>query len=368
MGGRLDEFLGGVVVIRRAALVVLLGLVSTSCAALGLTGDCGGTEIIASFEQVGDLVEAATVQSSDVKIGLITEIELDESDWHAQVTMCLNEGEKIPADSEAIVRTTSLLGEKFVDLHPNSIGAPYLEDGDILDVDQTSKATELEDVFASLAQILGTGNLEEINRFTAAQAKVLGENSTELREVLGRLHQFTDTLVSRKGDIASSLDSLDDVSRFALGNTATLQRFLDSFGEASGVLADQKEGLQQLLVSLDRFTEVAIRLLDATDEGLTDQFGKLRPVLRTVVANSGNLTRAIKTLATFSDWFPETMPGDYLQLDVCQAVETTTQGTSCPQSDRNDDESATGGTSGNSSEPSGGDLETILRLPLEGNN
>ena len=357
--------------IRRAALIVFLGLASTSCAALGLTGDCGGTELIAEFEQVGDLVEAGNVQSADVKIGLITEIELDESNWYAQVTMCLNDGEKIPQDSEAIVRTTSLLGEKFVDLHPNSVGAPYFQDGDVINVGQTSKATELEDVFASLAQILGTGNLEEINRFTAAQAKVLGENSTELREVLGRLRQFTDTLVSRKGDIASSLDSLDDVSRFALGNTATLRRFLDSFGEASGVLADQKEGLQQLLVSLDQFTEVSIRLLDATDEGLTDQFGKLRPVLRTVVANSDNLTRAIKTLATFSDWFPETMPGDYLQLDVCQALETTTQGTTCPQSDKNDDESASGSTTdggGDTAGTSGGDLETILRVPLEGRN
>ena len=357
-------------VIRRAALIVLLGLVSTSCAALGLTGDCGGTELIAEFEQVGDLVEAGNVQSADVKIGSVTEIELDESDWHAQVTMCLNEGEQIPEDSEAIVRTTSLLGEKFVDLHPNSVGAPYFEDGDIINVENTSKATELEDVFAALAQILGTGNLEEINRFTAAQAKILGENSTELREVLGRLRQFTDTLVNRKGDIASSLDSLDDVSRFALTNTNTLQRFLDSFGEASGVLADQKEGLQHLLVSLDEFTEVSIRLLDATDEGLTDQFGKLRPVLRTVVANSDNLAKALQTLATFSDWFPETMPGDYLQLDVCQALETTTQGTSCPQSDRNDDESASKATAdGNDSAgSSGGDLETILRVPLGGRN
>ena len=135
--------------IRRAALVVLLGLASTSCAALGLTGGCDGTELIANFEQIGDLVEAANVQSSDVKIGSTTEIELDESDWHAQVTMCIQPGERIPTDVEAIVRTTSLLGEKFIDLSSPSLGGPYLEDGAVLDVDQTSKATELEDVFAA---------------------------------------------------------------------------------------------------------------------------------------------------------------------------------------------------------------------------
>ncbi len=351
----------------------MFGLASTSCAALGVTGGCDGTEVIGEFEQVADLVEAANVQSSDVPIGSITEIELDEGDWVAQVTMCLDADEKVPADVEAVVRTTSLLGEKFIDLKPQSVGAPYLEDGDVIEVDQTSKATELEDVFARLATILGTGNLAEINRFTAAQAKILGENAGELKEVLGRLRQFTDLLVSRKGDIAASIDSLDDISRTALGNTEVLQRFLDSFGRASSVLANQKKGLQDLLVSLDRFSEVSIRLLEATDQGLTKQFRRLRPVLETLRANSGNLRRTLTTLATFTDWFPETMPGDYLQLDICQALETTTQGTTCPQSDRNDDESlASGDSEGDAGSddqpeaPSSGDLETILEVPLGG--
>ena len=357
--------------IRKVALVIVFGLASTSCSVLGFSGGCDGTEVIANFEQVGDLVEAANVQSSDVKIGTIQDIELDESEWHARVTMCLDAEEQVASDVEAVVRTTSLLGEKFIDLKPNTDGPPYLKDGDIIGVENTSKATELEDVFARLGVILGTGNLEELNRFTAAQAKILGENAGELKEVLSRLRRFTDTLVSRKGDIAAGIDSLDDVSRTALRNTAVLQRFLDSFGEASGVLADQKEGLQNLLVALDRFTDISIKLLHATDQGLTEQFAKLRPVLQTIVNNSENLERTITTLATFSDWFPESMPGDYLQLDVCQALETTTQGTTCPQSDHGRSGGSGGPESGDSGsaeagDPDTGDLETILRVPLEG--
>ena len=360
---------------RGRRLLVLTLLVSTvattSCAVLGVSGGCNGTEVIAKFEQVGDLVEVSNVQSSDVVIGSVTDIELDKSEWLAQVTMCLEEEEKVPADLEAIVRTTSLLGEKFVDLHPLSDGPPYLEDGDIIGPENTSKATELEDVFARLATILGTGNLEELNRFTASQAKILGEHSGELREVLSRLHRFTDVLVGRKGDIAASIESLDDVARTALNNQAVLTRFLGSFDDASAVLANQKEGLQNLLVALDRFTQVSIRLLDATDEGLTDQFASLRPVLRTVLNNSENVRKTLRTFDRFSDWFPETMPGDYLQLDVCQAIETFSQGVTCPQSDQNDKESAAGSSSDDTDEPAepdAGDLETILRGPLAGDD
>ena len=364
--------------IRRIALALAVCAACSSCAVLGLTPACGGTEIIAYFEQVGDLVEAANVQSSDVQIGTIEEIELDKQNWTAKVTMCIDKTEKISADVEAVVRTTSLLGEKFVDLRTLSPGPPYLKTGAILDTDRTSKATELEDVFAKLGAILGTGNLEDINAFTAAQAKILRGHAGDFREVLARLKEFTDLLAGRKGDIAASMDSLDDVSKTLLGGTATLQQFLDSFGKASGVLADQKQGLQHLLQALDRFSDVALRLLDATEEGLTKQFRDFRPVLKTVIANSKNLSDALTTLGTFSQWFPETMPGDYLQLDVCQALHTFTQGTTCPQSDKNDDPTASGSSSpdsGYSSSPDGSggsesgsapttDLQSILQRPL----
>ncbi|MDQ3956168.1 MAG: MCE family protein [Actinomycetota bacterium] len=359
--------------IRRVALLISLALATTSCAVLGITfSSCSGTTVIANFEQVGDLVEAANVQSSDVSIGTIEKIELDKQNWEARVTMCLNEGENIPRDSEAVVRTTSLLGEKFVDFQPHTQDGPYLQDGDILTVEETSKASELEDVFAELSTILASGQLSEINRFTAAQARILKGNESELREVLSRLSRFTEVLASRKGDIAAGIDSLDDVARTALNNQSILKRFLDSFGEASAVLADEKENLQLLLASLEQFTDVGIRLLDATDEGLTDQFANLRPVLRTVVANSANLRKGLRTFATFSDWFPETMPGDYLQLDVCQALETHTQGTTCPQSVKNDDPSGAESEEdpSNSDEPASidEDLLEIYQIPLRGEN
>lgn len=329
---------------RRAALFVSLAIVMSSCAAIGITPACGGTEIIGIFKQVGDLVENANVQSSDVEIGTISKIELDG--WNARVTMCIDEGEHIPEDSRLVVRTTSLLGEKFVDVQPQTQGPPYLADGDVLDTDQTGKASELEEVFAKLASILGTGNLEQINRFTTSQATILRNRAGDVREVLDRLRRFTDVLDGRRDKIAQSVDNLDLVAKNVLGDSGVLESFLRSFEGSSAVLSDQKEELENLLVSLDRFSRVASQLLNSTEAGLDKQFRDLRPILETAVANSGNLRTSLETLATFSQWFPETMPGDYLQLDVCQAPPNYfDQGTTCPQSVQNDNPKSTGGDS-----------------------
>jgi phospholipid/cholesterol/gamma-HCH transport system substrate-binding protein len=348
--------------IRRAALALLVGVTASSCAALGFAGECEGTSFIANFEEVGDLVEAANVQSSDVVIGTVQKIEL--KGWEAAVTMCVDPGEQVPADIEAVVRTTSLLGEKFVDLRPRTEGPPYLEDGAVLDVADTHKATELEEVFAQLASILGSGNLEDLNKFTASQAEILRDNASELRTVLAELHEFTDTLAVRKDDIAGAVDSLDAVARTVVAEQGVLKQFLDSFAGSSSVLADQKTSLQDLLFSLDRFTRISVSLLEATEAGLDEQFRELRPVLRTVVANSERVRETLQTLATFSQWFPESMPGDYLQLDVCQALpEDYDQGTTCPQAEGVDDPSGRGLTREDGDPAS--DLETILRRPVE---
>lgn len=354
------------------ALLAAMALVTSSCAVLGFAGGCDGTEIIGMFKQVGDLVENANVQSSDVEVGTVQKIEL--KGWNAEVTMCIEPEERIPEDAKLIVRTTSLLGEKFVDIQTASPGPPFLADGDILDTDQTGKATELEEVFAKLAGVLGTGNLEQLNRFTSAQAKILRDNADELREVLARLHDFTGVLAGRKDEIAVSVDSLDSVAQTLLGDSSVLERFLESFSESSAVLNRQSKGLERLLIALDEFTNVSVRLLDQTEEGLSQQFEDLRPVLSTAVANSQNLHVTLKTLATFAEWFPETAPGDYAQLDVCQAPpEEYGPGTTCEQSDQNDDPSRSTGTgSGDAGasrsifEPSSNDLEFILHQPLRG--
>jgi phospholipid/cholesterol/gamma-HCH transport system substrate-binding protein len=349
--------------VRRIALLLTAAVFTSSCAAVGLAAACDGAVVIGRFEQVGDLPRAANVQSADVAIGSVTDIQLDKENWIANVTMCLSPDEQIPADVQAVIRTTSLLGEKFVDLRPRRVSGPYLQDGDVIDVENTSKATELEDVFAKLAAILGTGNLEQINRFTTAQANILRDHTGDFRKVLRKLRTFTTTLADRKDDVAAAVDNLDAAARVILDDSEILRRFLDSFSTSSAVLADQRDALQRLLRSLARFWGVAVRLIDATDEGTDKTFRRLVPVLRTLVRNSENVAETLRTLATFSEWFPETMPGDYLQLDVCQALETEDgpyygPGDTCPQAEGNDDPTASQmGAAANG-------LELILTEPL----
>ena len=102
----------------RAPLVGLLLLGALGASSCTLPGRVEGpVELTATFDDVGDLVSGHSVQVADVAGGLDHQIELTE-DYQAKVTMRIKDGLELPANSEAVLRTTSLLGEKFIELRP----------------------------------------------------------------------------------------------------------------------------------------------------------------------------------------------------------------------------------------------------------
>ncbi len=112
----------------------LATLLSVGALAGALSGCArGGTTIVATFEDVGDLQTRGSVQVADVRVGQIEKISLTK-DFRARVRLNLNPGVKVPRDSNALLRTTSLLGEKFVELRPNGepSAGPHFRDGDVI--------------------------------------------------------------------------------------------------------------------------------------------------------------------------------------------------------------------------------------------
>ena len=103
----------------RRLTAVLLGV------ALGTTllSACGkgSYTVTATFDDVGDLQKSGSVQVADVRVGKISGISLTP-DFRAKVTMSLTKSAHVPKNSKALVRTTSLLGEKFIELRP--LGPP----------------------------------------------------------------------------------------------------------------------------------------------------------------------------------------------------------------------------------------------------
>jgi phospholipid/cholesterol/gamma-HCH transport system substrate-binding protein len=84
----------------------------------------------------GGLYRFANVTYRGVQVGKVTEVGLTNNG--AKATLSLGTSPKIPADLRAEVRSISAVGEQYVDLRPRTDSPPYLRDGAVIPVGETS--------------------------------------------------------------------------------------------------------------------------------------------------------------------------------------------------------------------------------------
>lgn len=314
------------------ALVLGLALVLNAC---GGANDDAKVQVVAFFEDVGDLVDRASVQVADVEVGEVNSIELinNDGDLSARVTMTLDEGTTISrSDLQAVVRQTSLLGEQFIELIPDPDGgAPFLEAGVTeIPLEQTAKRVDIETFLGDLAGFVGEGGLEDLNRFTHAQALILQDRGQRFGETLSELDRFTGVLADRRFDIAAAIDHLASAGQTLAANKQTLDSFLDSLESANVILARQGNKLGTLFRSLNKFGRFNSKFLAENQNAIGRQFQALHPILDDLAGAEDALRADLRQLRVFFELFPKSFGtgpgadgfGDYTQVEavVCETL------------------------------------------------
>jgi phospholipid/cholesterol/gamma-HCH transport system substrate-binding protein len=122
-------------------------------------------EVIAKFDNIGDLKIGAPVSMSGVEIGRVVKIDFDSNEYKAVVQLRLNERyNKIPTDSDASIYTQGLLGGKFIGLTAGGADT-YLKDKDHIDF--TQSAFVLENL---IGQVLANFTKSKADEQSAAAA------------------------------------------------------------------------------------------------------------------------------------------------------------------------------------------------------
>lgn len=298
---------------RRVLVTVAVVLVAASCSSYpgGVTGD---VELTAVFDDVGDLVNQHSVQVADVRVGSVTKIELTD-DHRAAVTMHVKDGLELPKEGTvALVRTTSLLGEKFIELRPpDDGGAPFLESGDT--VERTDAAPELEFVAEQATQVLGAVASQDVATLIDTGAVGFGGRGPELQQLIGDLALISNTLAERTGDITSIIDGLDRTTSTLAAGDADLDRLLINLSQTTQVLADNREEAIEALRQLTRLAKVQNdEVLRPFREDVNRQIKQIDVILAEVAAARGEVGTLIDWLDRFTVNIPLGIPNDFAQV------------------------------------------------------
>jgi len=105
-----------------------------------------GYTLYASFENAGGLKSGASVEIAGVKIGTVESVKLDN--YQAMVGLTINRNVKIQDDAIASVKTSGLLGEKYVEITPGASDKVLPNGGTIR---ETESAIDIQDLIAKYA-------------------------------------------------------------------------------------------------------------------------------------------------------------------------------------------------------------------------
>ncbi|WP_281689616.1 MCE family protein [Pseudonocardia thermophila] len=273
--------------------------------------------VTVEFADVVDLVPQSLVKVADVAVGSVREVRLDPATWRALVTVDVNGDVRLPANAVARVRTTSLLGEKFVQLGPPPSGATgTLSDGARIPIERSGRAVEVEEVFGALAMLLDGGGVGNIRTIAVELNQALEGNELEIRSLLENLDTLVRALDGRKGDITRAIDGLNRLAATLDEGRPKIENALQDLGPGIEELAAQREQLVDMLQSLDRLSTVALDVVDRSREDLLADLRMLRPTLEQLAAAEQNLPRSLEVLASppFTDAAADGFAGDFSNL------------------------------------------------------
>ena len=97
--------------------------------------------VSASFTSISGLKEGATLEVAGVVVGKVTKIDLNEEEYEATVYMDIEKSVQLSDDSIASIRTSGIIGDKFIKLTPGGSDI-YLESGDMIEETEASISIE----------------------------------------------------------------------------------------------------------------------------------------------------------------------------------------------------------------------------------
>ncbi len=203
----------------KVGVVVLLGVVVLTYMTFkvgGLNLGSKGYRLFVIFSNVSGLDARAPVQVSGVEIGQVESVSLVEGG--ARITLLIRPEIKIKSGGFATIRSSGLLGDRFVAIEPGTKQA-FLKEGDTLsaslegaNIDQLSG--QVSDLISRLLKII-----DDVKTITASLRETVGTDEGEraMKDILAHVRSLTrgiDAFVSaNQKSMGRSIENLEAFSK-----------------------------------------------------------------------------------------------------------------------------------------------------------
>jgi phospholipid/cholesterol/gamma-HCH transport system substrate-binding protein len=285
----------------------------------GLGSGRGSYTVYVQMPDTLGLTPNSKVMVADVDVGQVREIRL--KNWVATLTVDLAKSVRLPRNATAKIGQTSLLGTQHLELAspPDHASRQPLENGDTIDLKNSSAFPTTEQTLASIATLLRGGGVANLEVIQNEVYNIVNGRADQIRALLGKLETFTAKLDEQIGDITRAIDSADRLLAMAAAHHDTLNRALTELPRLVKYLTDSRGRIIESVESLGRFSDVAQRTVGPIHNSLHRDLLSLQRPLAQLVRAAPYLVPALKLALTAPfdiDAVQKTFRGDYINVSL----------------------------------------------------
>jgi phospholipid/cholesterol/gamma-HCH transport system substrate-binding protein len=272
--------------------------------------------VTAQFSNVVDLVPQSAVRVNGVAVGRVSKIYLPANSWTADVTMVVNGSVHLPANADAELEQSSLLGEWYVALSspPGGIAQGHLASNATIPLSRTTGNATVEEVLGALSLLLNGGGIAQLHTIDTQLNDAFNGNEPQIRSVLSQINDLASNLNAHRHDITQALDGLNTLAATLHTRDKQIGNVLDNLAPGLKVINEQRGQLVTMLNALNNLTGVTVSTIDKSKADTVADLQALAPILQQL-ANAGQaLPQSLQVLLTypFTDQVLNDIKGDYL--------------------------------------------------------
>jgi len=264
---------------------------------VGAIQNMGETLLVhAELEDAAGLSEGAEVKVAGVPVGVVESLVVDHD--VALISLRISEDAGVRMDAIVQVRARSLLGEKYVEIRPQSDDSPHLEDGDTLE--RVQGQTEIDQLVNQLGPLLETLDPTALGDTIALLQGALESDPKRLERML----EDSETILDNSAKASERFPAISEETELLIADLrilsgdaqltlAQVRKASDRIGplvsRAEAVLGQLEATLEPMPETSEEIALLVGELRAAVDEG--------RTVIKTLDSSSETLVQVLENLS-----------------------------------------------------------------------
>ncbi|WP_246398283.1 MCE family protein [Mycobacterium vicinigordonae] len=294
--------------LRRAAMALVVFVVVCAMCAFGLLAVFAQLRFDdvqayrAVFSDVSGLKEGDFVRIAGVEVGKVKKISITK-EGTALVEFSANATVALTNSTAAAIRWADPIGTRYLALLEGADGARKLNPGDIIPIDRTEPALDLDTLLGGFRPLFRALEPDQVNALSGQLIQAFQGEGATIGSFLTEAAAVTTKLADRDHLIGEVINHLNAV--------------LQSLGDQSNQFAKAVDSLSSLVRGLaEKRSDItnAVAYTNASSATITDLLQRIRPSWKANTVQSDRVTSIVLADHDYFDNLLNTLPDSYRKL------------------------------------------------------